>query len=271
MTNRSLTDSYKLCFIIAHIYFRPYESYLSYYISNINKLYPDSLILVIDNGSKYKEDVFKEITEITDKNVVIIDNDTDSKFEIGAYTRGLKYILDNNLKDKYDYYIFTQDTFVLKNKYDFNILIDNDVKACTINTYFQDDPNNIICRNVLTKLGLYNNLDKITFCYCSSFIIHKDRIVQLYSYLLKINNRTRLECSAGERYLARILYELNNHKNFDIDGDIRDILIDMAKRHNRYNPNNMYYDCWVVDIYKPAFTHFVKRVQQKNEFTQNIY
>jgi len=262
-----MADSYKLCFIIAHIYFRGYESYLKYYISNINKFYPnDTLILVVDNGTKYKEDIF---TDITDKNVVVIDNENEAKFELGAYTKGLQYILNNDLLNKYDYFIMVQDTFVLKNKYDFNILLKNNILASTINTYFQDDPHNTICRDVLTRLGLYNYLNEITFCYCSSFIVHKTRIIQLYNYLFKINNRTRLECSAGERYLARILYELNDHKNYDIDGDIRDVILDMAIRHNRYDPSKKYYDCWAVDMYAPAFTHFVKRVQQKNESTKN--
>ena len=77
-----MADSYKLCFIIAHIYFRGYESYLKYYISNINKFYPnDTLILVVDNGTKYKEDIF---TDITDKNVVVIDNENEAKFEAHA-------------------------------------------------------------------------------------------------------------------------------------------------------------------------------------------
>jgi len=248
----NIKDNYKLVFIIAHKYFRGYESYLKYYINNILKFYTDSLILVVDNNSNYKEDIFSTIEP--NDNIKFLDNNIECKFELGAYQVGIKYLIDNNLTDKYDYIVCTQDNFILKNKFDFNTLINDNIHACPINSFFADGECKDVWEGVLNTLGLNNNLDKITFCWCSSFIVSKYKIEQLYSYLTKIIIKVRWESSASERYLARILWELNGFRNNDIDGDIRNLRVDK-------------YDCWTVNPYDDVNSYFVKRVQQKTEKT----
>ena len=210
------------------------------------------MIIVVDNNSKYKDDVF---SKITDKNVVFLENDIECKFELGAYICGIKYITSNNLLQNYDYYIMTQDNFVVKNKYDFNKLKDLNITACPINSGVYDVSDHKlaeICNQVLTNINLNDHLTEITFCWCASFIIHFSKIEQLYSYIKDIIITTRVESMASERYLARLLYELNEHKNFDIDGDIR-----LLKN---------FYDCWKINFYNNNIkTYFVKKVQQKTE------
>jgi hypothetical protein len=122
----------KLLFIISHKYCRGYDSYLEYYINNIQCLYGNyANILIVDNNSICLEDIHEKISKY--KNVELIINTSDCKFELGAYRFGINYI--NEKINDYEYIIFTQDTFVLKNKYDFNNLILNDVKACTIGQF----------------------------------------------------------------------------------------------------------------------------------------
>lgn len=257
-------DTYKLVFIIAHKYFRGYESYLKYYIENILNYYPSSLILVVDNNSTYKEDIFNTIHP--NENIKFIDNDIECKFELGAYQVGIKYLKDNNLIDKYDYFICTQDNFILKNKLDFNVLIENNITACPINSYIADGEYGELCRVVLSRIGLYDNLDKMTFCWCSSFIISTKKIEQLYEYLKTIVITVRPESCASERYLARILWELNEYKNYDIDGDIRFLGPIWNGNHNQ----TYKYDCITVDPYNNDIkSFFVKRVQQKTENTRD--
>jgi len=250
----TLKDNYRLVFIIAHKYFRGYESYLKHYIDNIFSFYADPLILIVDNNSLYKEEVYNTIEK--NDNIIFLDNDTESKFELGAYQVGINYLIDNNILSNYDYVVCTQDNFVIKNKLNFNQLIENNILACPINSYHPDGDCQNIVQDVLSKLNLYNNLDKITFCWCVSFIVHTKKIIQLHAYFKNIVITRRDQSCASERFMARILWELNDYRNHDIDGNISSL----KDRH---------YDCWTVDVYAKASSFFVKRVQQKNENTRD--
>ena len=246
-------DSNKVCFIIAHKYFRGYPSYLKHYISNIQKFYPEAMTVVVDNNSTYKHDVFSEIEQLD--NLVLLDNDITSKFELGAYQVGVRYIVENNLVDQYEYFVFTQDNCVLKNKYDFNTLKQTNTYALPVNSFYADGECKEVCDKVLNTLKLNDNLDKINFCWCSNFVVASSKIEQLYGYLKQIVVLYRWESCAGERYLARILWELNEQRECgDIDGSAADLAI----RH---------YDTWSVNIYDSATSYFVKKVQQKTENT----
>jgi hypothetical protein len=246
-------SSFKPAFIIAHKYFRGYTSYLKYYINNIQMLYPEALTIVVDNNSQHKEDIFSEIEGL--ENVVLLENNIDSKFELGAYQVGLRYIVENNLVDEYQYYIFTQDNFVLKNKYDFNEMHSTKTYARPLVSFYPDGECASVVVPIMEKLKMNNNWDKVNFCWCSSFIVATNKVLQLYKYLKQIVVTCRWESCAGERYLARILWELNEQKDC---GDIDGSAADLAVRH---------YDTWNVDMFAPSTSFFVKEVQQKNEHT----
>jgi hypothetical protein len=229
-----------------------WESYLNYYVNNIFEYYESPLVVIVDNNSKYKEDIFQNLDKKND--VVLLDNDIESKFEMGAYQVGLRYLVEKQLYNEYDYVLLTQDNFIINKKLDFNKLIDDNVHACPINSYYPDGELKGICDSVLGRLGMNDNLDKITFCWCSSFIIGKKNVIKLYEITKEIKQTVRAESCAAERYLARIIWELNDYKNHDIDGDIRDL--------------KDKYDCWTVNPYDRGInSFFIKKVQQKNEYT----
>lgn len=247
-----LVDYNKVCFIIAHKYFRGYESYLKLYIKRIFDNYPNALAIVVDNNSVYKDDVFSTIDP--NLNVVFLDNNIECKFELGAYQVGLAYLLQNNLTQDYSYLIMTQDNFILNKKLDYQDLAQKNIKACTINSYYQDEACADVCNPVLDRLGMNNNLDKITFCWCSSFIISSQNSGKLHDILKTIVQRVRWDSCGAERYLARILWELNDFSNYDLDGDIRNLVLK--------------YDPWNVDPYNENIeSFFIKRLQQKTERT----
>jgi hypothetical protein len=184
-------DNNKVVFIIAHKYFKGYESYVEYYINNIEKFYEKSLIIVVDNNSLYKDDIFDKLK--TYNNVVLLDNNIECKFELGAYNIGVKYLIDNDLLNQYDYVTMTQDNFIIKNRLDFNNLFQNNIHACPINGCYQNVESkeylNVqmdcidVWQPILERLGLNNNIDKISFCWCNSFIIATNKIEQFYSYI----------------------------------------------------------------------------------------
>jgi hypothetical protein len=248
-----LIDNNKVCFIIAHKYFRGYPSYLKLYTERIFNHYPNALVIVVDNNSVYKDDIFSTLNPAL--NIVLLDNNIESKFELGAYQVGLSHLIDKGLTGDYRYIALTQDNFILNKRLDYNILVRDNVKACTINSYYQDEACNDVCDPILNSLGMNDNKDKITFCWCSSFIIANENIHKLYDILKTIVQKVRWDSCGAERYLARILWELNNFTNYDLDGDIREL----AK---------VKYDCWTVDPYSDTInSYFIKRVQQKTEKT----
>ena len=243
-------ENYKLVFIIAHRYYDGYDSYILHYIDNINKHYENSLILVVDNNSVNQE-IFKQINK--KNNVVLIENNTDNKFELGAYHVGINYLIDMEILDEYDYVIFTQDTYILKNKYDFNILLNNNVKATPlVNKCGGQDPYYPERDEVLKSIGLFDNLDKCEFCFCNSFVLRNDKIKNFYDYTKHIKITKRSGSEASERYFARILWELNDRIVFALD-----------------SCDPKYYGCYEVNPFndiKGVF--FVKKCQQKNENTK---
>ncbi len=243
----------KICFIIAHKYFKGYESYLKYYIDNIFSFYENPLVLVVDNNSPNKDEVFNAIKN---DNVIFLENKIECKFELGAYQVGIDYLKQNNLINSYDYYILSQDTYVIKNKFDFNELKSNNINAASIIGLHNDWSKMDVAGPVLEKLNLLNDLDEIYLCWCNSFVVSNTVLFDLQRYLQQIIIKTRHESEASERYLGRILFELNNHKNYAIDG-----------RNNSFIVDERHYDCHNVDVYANMDKYFCKRAQQKNERT----
>jgi len=244
-----------LCFIIAHRYYRNYKSFLKYYIDNINKFYENSLIIIVDNNSKHLEDIRIMLGDF--ENIVILTNETNSKFEPGAYNVGIRYVLDHELD--YKYYIFTQDNFVLKNKFDFNDLEKNGIVACALNHFTEDCTNwnqtDDTCQRILRSIHVSDRTNEFNLCWCNSFILHHSRLETYYEIMKNEIVTTRLESEKFERYQSGILFYLNNMNYRSIGGDIKHLHLD--------------YDCWKVHVENDdsikAF--FVKTVQQKNEHT----
>ena len=246
----------KFLFIIAHKYYRKYESFIEFYINNINTFYNDDAdILIVDNNSTHYQDIEDKVSKYN--NVTFIINTSDSKFELGAYRFGINYLGDK-IKE-YEYIVFSQDTFVLKNKYDFNNLIINDVKATTVlahHEYYNEEKPfylyNDEIKAILQQINMYNKLDKILLCCCSTFILHNSTIDNFMKFTNHIKLTIRKDSEIGERYLGRILYELNNDKIFYIDGYMGDL------KYCRHN----------TDMY-PFLNgyNFQKKLQQKDELT----
>lgn len=239
------------CFIISHRYYRNYPSYILHYIENIQKFYENSLIILVDNNSKYLDDIKMQLKP----GVIVLVNDTECKFEIGAYKVGINYIISNNLLNDYDYYVFTQDNFIIKNKYDFDILDKNNTFAAALDIFKVGDIEfyqNQIVMNILKSINLEKRVEELTLCWCNSFVLNKTKVIDYLNIIKDIVIVNRRESEASERYLSGILYYLNNHIMTSINN-----IIPREK-----------YDCWTVNLYDsfPGI-YFVKRVQQKNEKT----
>ena len=196
----------KVVFIIAHKYFRGYTSYLKYYIDNILNFYEKSLILVVDNNSEFKEDILSTI-EVKD-NIVFLNNEIDCKFELGAYKVGFNYLMETNKLSEFDYVFCTQDNYIIKKKYNFNILKNNNIKAASIINLQNDYQKNDVALPILKKLGMTNKLESSFICWCNSFLLSTDRVSQFYEYIKDIVITVRHESEASERYLGRLLLEI---------------------------------------------------------------
>lgn len=220
----------KICFIITMKYVKDYETYINIYVNGIQKFYENAFTLIVDNNSDNIEDIYKMLEKYN--NIKIITNTSQSKYELGGYIFGIKWLIDNFTLSQYEYYVFTQDTFILTNKFDFNILKNNLIGACSIVEF---NENLIIDRHtgkslpilidekkeVLEPLGLYNNMDKIMLCWGCNFVCRNNVIHNLFEYIKNIIVKNKHDSGASERYMGRIIYELNEHRNFNIDGYLK--------------------------------------------------
>lgn len=249
-----------ICFIISHRYYRTYPSYIQYYVDNIQKYYENALTIIVDNNSSHLDDIREKLADY--KNVIILVNDTECKFELGAYNEGIRYLINHNIYNDYSYVVFSQDTFVLKNKFDFREFTQ---KKTTAGVFIGSEcgqdfeyglnlhPTTQYFWNKLEMDKYYPFLNK-GFCWCCSFFLHSSKIGEFLNLTQHIVIKVRNDSCALERYLWMIMYRLNNNKLENIDGLLEHI--------------HLKYDCHRVNIINDSVScYFVKHTQQKTETT----
>jgi len=249
-------------FIIAHKYFRGQISYLKYYINNIQEFYPESLTIVVDNNSAYGDDIFDDLQEY-DK-VIILENNSESKFEIGAYCEGIRYILKEGIDQDYEYFVFTQDNYIIKKRYEFE---KHTHKACPIHSahhigYQAQWMGGEIAQHLLEKLDI-GDPRFLKQCWCSSFVLHKSKVEPFLDLLGFAKLTTRRDSEAGERYLSPVLYYLNdNTRPPGHPSGVNDI---------DHSPVFTQYDAFNVDLKGPPAPdhYFMKSLQRKTEHTED--
>ena len=256
-------DPYKLCFVISHRYYRNYISYIQYYVDNIQKFYTDSLIIIVDNNSLYINDIIGKFK--TYNNIVILSNTTQCKFELGAYKVGINFLLEQKLLDNYDYIIFSQDNFVLKNKYDFNSMKDNNILAMSFargqngnhhyGNHHYDCFHSEPSQKILQRLNLLESINIFSVCWCNSFILHTSKILEFLDITQDIIITIRRESECSERYLDAIIFYLNNNKNYTM---------------NYIEGGCLSYNCWNINLLEDnVIEYFAKRIQHKTETTED--
>lgn len=253
----------KICFVIANKYIRGYNSYMKTYLYNINTFYKDSFILIVDNNSNF----FKEDIHIDYENVKVITNTSDSKFELGAYNFGISYLLENNIVNNYDYYVFTQDTFILTKYYDFTELLKNNVMASPIvgsreGCFLHDHTNGIphhrghkdyyLIRDVISKLNLIDSADKLTFCLSNSFILNKSKLFDFLELTKNIKIENKMHSESSERFLAGVLYVLNNNMSASIEKKVVEEVMNL-----------------LLCFMPLEFDYFTKYIHYKTELTED--
>ena len=242
------SKSYSILFIIALKYYRNYDTFIKYYVDNIQKFYPNSFTLIVDNNSKYIDDIHNMFNGYD--RMKIITNTSIKKMDIGAYLFGIDYLIENNLIDTYDFIVFSQDTYVLKNKYDFNIFIENNIKAATVHSW-PIGPGSLR-KELIEDLHLTHVVDKITICWCNTFILHKSKILEFKEMMRPIVIFNKDESGQAELYLSGMLYILNNN-NFALD----------------FTPQSYVRQVQNPETYSTN-VYFLKIIQSKDQYTQDI-
>ena len=247
-----MANNYKICFIIACRIVENYDTFIIQYVENINKYYENNLIILVDNNSK-NTDLYNNFKDM--KNVILLTNNSECKYELGAYKVGYNYIISNNLN--YDYYVCVQDLMMLNKKFDFNELILNNIKACSIYTFgWKHNGGKHYYEKILTELNMYNKNEEFLCCWCASWICDFKSLVKINSYTKNIKITCRDESMATERYIGKILYVLNDNKYYSIDGDYENI---------NYEPHSVNL---LNNNIKKLNYYFVKKCQHKNENTK---
>ena len=117
----------------------------------------------------------------------------------------------------YDYYVFTQDTFILENKYDFNKLKYLNVQACSIVEHLE----HFIWYCPMEKLDILQkhniSFNNTNICWGCNFVISKNKIFNLYEYIKEHILKTKDHSCLFERIMGFFIKELEP-KNCNIDG-----------------------------------------------------
>jgi hypothetical protein len=113
---------------------------------------------------------------------------------------------------------------VLKNKYEFNNLMSKNIFACPIKSHINDDYNRHygsynepLVQQVLIKLHLENRINELRLCWANSFALHYSKLPIFLNMTINIITKNKHDACDGERFLAGILYTLNNYKNDTIE------------------------------------------------------
>lgn len=250
-------NNLKLCFIIACRVSKNHKSYIDFTVQNINNLYSNSTIILVDNNSVYPE-YFEQFKNV--KNVIYLLNTSDQKYELGAYNFALKYIKSNNMI--FDYYTCLQDLLIPINKYNYNKLKDNKINALCIyifDTKFLCHRNNV-CKVYKIFLNIKNIKHNNDFKGCTyhSFIIN-------YEYFKKLNELTkdliikeRKNSEGTERILGKLINVFNNNYENSVDGNFEDIKYDVKT----VDPKS--------EETKQLGYHFIKVSQGKDNNTKEL-
>jgi hypothetical protein len=252
-------NDHRVVFIIAHKYYRTFQSFIKYYVDNIQKFYGDrAYIIIVDNQSKYIQDIIDIFQNY--ERVTILLNTLPCKFEQGAYNVGINFILENNLFHLFDYYVFTQDTFILKNKFDFHLLEEKNTVACSINLYkmpvidYLEQP---YVMDYLEKLEMVDSIGNFDICFCNSFVLHKSMIHRFLLLTKDFVITEKKQQEATERYLGAILFHLNNEVMESIDGYANDYNV-LGYHPHKWNP-----------MERETYRNFMKHTQFKGEHTMD--
>jgi len=223
-------DNINVCFIIACKYYRTADSHLKEYVNNIINLYNDAFIILVDNNSPDICDIHFLFNIY--KNVAIITNTDTCKYELGAYNFGINYLIQNNLVNKYTYYVFTQDTFLIHSYYNFNNLIDNNISACPIVNshkgtftndltnympHYSDNSDKYLIKDTIINLDMVNLIPELTFCFANSFVLRYDKLNDFFQLTKHLIIDNKLKSESCERIFSAILYLLNGKHNFSIE------------------------------------------------------
>lgn len=264
-----LESSPKVVFTIAHKYIRGHETNIDYYVSNIKKYYKDSKVFIVDNNSTDIKDIEDKLSHYLTQpeyDVQILHNQTEYQFELGAYHYGIQTLLETNEWKNYDYFVFTQDSYILKNKYDFHLLRNNRQYACPLmeldEEYNKSSFHVPFTMKILEDIHISPEVEKLTLCWANSFILHQSKIEEFYSMTKGIRITNKEESCHTERFLAGVLYKLNGHRNYNIDGFVTSDL--EITDQLPYNP-------WTVNVkYYPTHKYFVKSIYNKTEETHPL-
>jgi hypothetical protein len=224
------------CFILAHKYIRGYTSFIQLYINNIRAFYGvQALILVVDNQSAGLEDVFPP-NNTHDSQVIILQNDgqINGFYDVGAYIFGLKWLIKQGRFRDYEYFVFSQDTYINIQPLDFGGLVQAELWACPVvscfpgqNSLANQHPHCADVRTILEGLRprtaeggktLYDYRVDAPLCFANTFLVHQSRIFELYYYIKDFCLIYKPHMEIYERVLPCILCDLNEGRSAALDG-----------------------------------------------------